>query len=164
MSRTDVAARAQAATVPAQAAILTAEAWLQPPPAAPGVLRVRPLPFEATASYAQRLAIAYQLTLHQLLDGAGITLHRHGTPPTAELHLNHNAARHLAALTRIPLPHLTRALPHLPLSDAAHTTGAAPTGSGSTPSSSPCAPAPCAPATAPTTPPTPPGSTGRRTD
>ncbi|MGW5532064.1 TniQ family protein [Streptomyces xanthochromogenes] len=125
MSRTDLAARTTAPPSPAQAAILTAEAWLQPPPAAPGVLRVRPLPFEATASYAQRLAIAYQLTLPQLLDGAGITLHRHGTPPTAELHLNHTAARHLAALTRIPLPHLTRALPHLPLSDIAHTTKAA---------------------------------------
>ncbi|MER7001394.1 TniQ family protein [Streptomyces sp. NPDC000410] len=89
------------------------------------MFRVRPLPAEATASYAQRLADVYQLTLPQLLDGAGITLHGHGTPPSAELHLNHNACRHLAALARIPLPHLTRALPRLAHSDDAHNTEAA---------------------------------------
>ncbi|MEV5787473.1 hypothetical protein AB0L42_41935 [Streptomyces sp. NPDC052287] len=80
---------------------------------------------EATASYAQRLADAYRLTLPQLLDSTGITLHRHGTLPAAELHLNHNAAQHLAILARTPLPHLTRALPHLALLGDAHGTGAA---------------------------------------
>ncbi|MFF7756035.1 hypothetical protein ACFZCP_44145 [Streptomyces sp. NPDC007971] len=39
----------------------------------------------------QRLADSYQLTLPQLLDGAGIILHRHGTPPTAELILTPGA-------------------------------------------------------------------------
>ncbi|MFJ4828294.1 TniQ family protein [Streptomyces bacillaris] len=89
------------------------------------MLRVRPLPFEATASYAQRLACIYQLTLPQLLDGIGITLHRHGTQPAAELILTPRAARHLAALARTPLSHLTRALPHLALPGDTHTTGAA---------------------------------------
>ncbi|MFC8726456.1 TniQ family protein [Streptomyces bacillaris] len=88
------------------------------------MLRVRPLPFEATASYGQRLANTYQLTLSQLLDGVGITLHGHGTLPAAELHLNHNAARRLAALARFPLPHLKRSLPHLALPDDAHGTEA----------------------------------------
>ncbi|MFJ9034600.1 TniQ family protein [Streptomyces sp. NPDC102274] len=124
MSRTDVTARGAAAAAPAQRGVLTAEASHRTPSAAPGVLRVRPLPSEATASYVQRLADAYQLTLPQLLDGAGITLHRHGTLPTTELTLTPRAARHLAALARTPLPHLTRALPHLaPLGDA-HGTGA----------------------------------------
>ncbi|MGY0055130.1 hypothetical protein ACWY4P_00835 [Streptomyces sp. LZ34] len=73
----------------------------------------------------QRLAGAHQLTLPQLLDGADITLHRHGTPPTAELILTPGAARHLAAPARIPLTRLTRTLPRLPLSNAAHGTDAA---------------------------------------
>ncbi|WP_308798036.1 hypothetical protein [Streptomyces sp. UH6] len=73
----------------------------------------------------QRLATAYRLTLPQLLHGAGITLHGHGTLPPAELHLNHNAARHLAVLARTPLPHLTRAPPHLPHNDTARSTEAA---------------------------------------
>ncbi|MFF1449659.1 hypothetical protein ACFVYF_16140 [Streptomyces sp. NPDC058274] len=60
----------------------------------------------------------------QLLDGAGITLHRHGTPPSAELILTPGAARRLAVLARTPLPQLTCALCHLPLSDAAHDTEA----------------------------------------
>lgn len=124
MSRSDVTALAAAAAVPTQRR-LVAGAWLRTPSAAPGASRVRPLPGEATASYVQRLAGAYQLTLPQLLDGADITLHRHGTPPTAELILTPGAARHLAALARIPLPHLTRALPRLPLSNAAHGTEAA---------------------------------------
>nr|WP_202543307.1 TniQ family protein [Streptomyces sp. SID8382] len=94
------------------------------PSAAPGVFRVRPLPGEATASYSQRLADTYQLTLSQLLDGAGTTLTGHGTPPTAELHLSPAACHRLAALARIPLPHLTRALPHLALLGAAHDTEA----------------------------------------
>ncbi|MGW9241323.1 TniQ family protein [[Kitasatospora] papulosa] len=125
MSRTDVTARTAVAAAPAQRAVLTTEVWLRIPSAAPGVLRVRPLPFEATASYGQRLADTYQLTLSQLLDGVGITLHGHGTLPAAELHLNHNAARRLAALARFPLPHLTRALPHLALPGDAHGTAAA---------------------------------------
>ncbi|WP_225080837.1 TniQ family protein [Streptomyces sp. CoT10] len=121
MSRTDVTAPARA-TAGAGAAqrIVVGGAWLRIPSAAPGVFRVRPLPGEATASYTQRLADAYQLTLPQLLDGANITLHRHGTLPAAELHLNHNAAHHLAVLTRTPLPHLTRALPRLVPNDDAH--------------------------------------------
>ncbi|PHQ52407.1 hypothetical protein BLA24_07605 [Streptomyces cinnamoneus] len=90
------------------------------PSAAPGVLRVRPLTGEATASYVHRLATAYRLTLPQLLDGAGITLSGHGTLPTAELHLSPAACHNLAALTRIPLPHLTRALPRLAPNDDAH--------------------------------------------
>lgn len=113
MSRTDV-------TTPAAPGAL-----LQIPSAAPGVFRVRPLAGEAPASYARRLAATYQLTLPQLLGGAGITLHGHGTLPAAELHLNHNAARHLAVLARTPLPHLTRALPRLAPNDDAHNTGAA---------------------------------------
>ncbi|MFJ7046834.1 TniQ family protein [Streptomyces sp. NPDC101112] len=125
MSRTDATTRARAATVPAQRGVLTAEAWLQAPSAAPGVFRVRPLPCEATASYVQRLANACQLTLPQLLDGAGITLTGHGTSPAAELILTPGAARRLAALARIPLPHLTCALPHLALPDDAHDTVAA---------------------------------------
>ncbi|MEU9298598.1 TniQ family protein [Streptomyces sp. NPDC048266] len=122
MTQTDVTARARAASVPAQPSVVTARAWLQAPPAASGVLRVRPLPSEATASYVQRLATAYRLALPQLLDGAGITLTGYGTPPTAELILTARAARHVAALARIPLPHLRHALPHLALLDDAHDT------------------------------------------
>lgn len=122
MTQTDVTARARAASVPAQPSVVTARAWLQTPPAASGVLRVRPLPSEATASYVQRLADAYQLALPQLLDGVGITLTGHGAPPTAELILTARAARHAAALARIPLPHLRHALPHLALLDDAHDT------------------------------------------
>ncbi|MGP3633496.1 TniQ family protein [Streptomyces sp. 24-1644] len=125
MSRTDVTARTAVTAAPAQRAVLTTEVWLRIPSAAPGVLRVRPLTGEATASYVQRLAPAYRLTLPQLLDGAGITLTGHGTLPTAELHLSPAACHHLAALTRIPLPHLTRALPRLALNDDAHHTSAA---------------------------------------
>ncbi|MFG2376934.1 TniQ family protein [Streptomyces sp. NPDC048504] len=125
MSPTDVAARAAAGAGTAQRSVVTTGAWHRIPFAAPGVFRVRPLPREATASYMQRLADTYQLTLPQLLDGAGITLHRHGTPPSAELILTAGAARRLAVLARTPLPRLTCALPHLPLSDAAHDTEAA---------------------------------------
>ncbi|MFE0379091.1 TniQ family protein [Streptomyces inhibens] len=124
MSRSDVTTRA-AAGAHAARRIVVAGAWLRIPSAAPGVLRVRPLPGEATASYTQRLADTYRLTLPQLLDSTGITLHRHGTLPAAELHLNHSAAQHLAVLARTPLPHLTRALPHLALLGDAHGTGAA---------------------------------------
>ncbi|MEV6027785.1 TniQ family protein [Streptomyces sp. NPDC052036] len=125
MSRTDVPARARAATVPAQPSVVTTGAWLRTPSAAPGVFRVRPLPGEATASYSQRLADPYQLTLPQLLDGAGITLTGHGTLPTAELHLSPAACHPLAALVRIPLPHLTRALPRLARNHDAHHIAAA---------------------------------------
>lgn len=125
MSPTDVADRAAVTAAPAQRAVLTAEARLWIPSAAPGVFRVRPLPGEATASYAQRLADTYQLTLTQLLDGAGITLHSHGTLPTAELHLSPAACHRIAALARIPLPHLTHALPRLAPNDDAHHTAAA---------------------------------------
>ncbi|OKH92407.1 hypothetical protein AB852_26055 [Streptomyces uncialis] len=90
------------------------------PSAAPGVFRVRPLPGETTASYAQRLADAYRLTLPQLLDSAGITLHGHGTLPATELHLSPAARRRLAALAGISFPHLTRALPRLAPNDDAH--------------------------------------------
>ncbi|MET9040088.1 hypothetical protein [Streptomyces mirabilis] len=51
--------------------------------------------------------------------------HGHGTLPAAELHLNHNAARHLAVLAHAPLPHLTPALPRLAPNDYAHNTEAA---------------------------------------
>ncbi|QTD95794.1 TniQ family protein [Streptomyces cyanogenus] len=125
MTRSDVTAWDTAAAVPAQRSVVTAGTWLQIPSAAPGVLRVRPLTGEATASYVQRLAAAYRLTLPQLLDGAGITLHGHGTLPAAELHLNHNAARHLTVLTRTPLPHLTHTLPRLAPNNDAHSTKAA---------------------------------------
>lgn len=125
MSRTHVTARAAAAAVPAQRSVVTTGTWLHIPSAAPGVLRVRPLPSEATASYVQRLAETYQLALPQILDGAGITLTGHGTLPTSELHLSPAACHHLAALTRIPLPHLARALPRLAPNDDAHHTAAA---------------------------------------
>ncbi|MFF3632127.1 TniQ family protein [Streptomyces sp. NPDC002164] len=125
MTRTDVTARDTAPAAPAQRGVPTTEAWLRTPSAAPGVLRVRPLANEATASYVQRLATAYRLTLPQLLDGAGITLTGHGTLPTAELHLSPAACHHLAAPTRIPLPHLARALLRLAPSDDAHHTAAA---------------------------------------
>ncbi|MEU9383263.1 TniQ family protein [Streptomyces sp. NPDC048279] len=126
MSPTDVAARAAAGAGTAQRSVVTTGAWHRIPFAAPGVIRVRPLPREATASYAQRLADTYQLTLPQLLDGSGITLTGHGTPPTAELHLSPAACHRLSALARIPLPHLTRALPLLaPNHDAHHTAAAA---------------------------------------
>jgi hypothetical protein len=68
----------------------------------------------------QRLAGAYQLTLPQLLDGADITLTGHGTLPTAELHLSPGACHQLAAMARIPLPHLTHALVRLAPNDDAH--------------------------------------------
>lgn len=125
MSRTDVTDRAVAEAGAPQCSAVTARAWLQVPAAAPGVFRVRPLPGEATASYAQRIAMSYQLTLPQLLDGAGIALHGHGTLPAAGLHLNHNAARHLAALARVPLPDLLRALPRPALNDTAPSAEAA---------------------------------------
>ncbi|MEU8686441.1 TniQ family protein [Streptomyces sp. NPDC048611] len=124
MSRADVTTRATAGADAARR-IVVAGAWLRTGSAAPGVLRVRPLAGEATASYIQRLVDVYQLTFPQLLHGVGIDLHGHGALPAAELHLNHAAAQHLAVLARTPLPHLTHALPHLALLGDAHGTGAA---------------------------------------
>ncbi|MGW3209259.1 hypothetical protein [Streptomyces sp. NPDC001135] len=121
VSRTGVAARTAVAIAPAQRGVLTTEAWLRTPSAAPGMLHT-PLTGEATDSYAQRLANTYQLTLAQLLDGAGITLHGHDTLPADELHLNRNGPGHLTVLARTPLPHLTRALPRLAANDDAHST------------------------------------------
>ncbi|WP_294003030.1 TniQ family protein [Streptomyces sp.] len=83
-------------------------------PSAPGALRVRPLPGEATASYLTRLAAAYRLTPAQLLDGLCITVT--GTEhalPAAEIRLSAEAARRLSGFARIPITHVTRALPHL---------------------------------------------------
>ncbi|NUS10547.1 MAG: hypothetical protein HOY69_03915 [Streptomyces sp.] len=79
---------------------------------------MRPLPGEATASYTNRLAATYLLSLPHLLDGLGIHLgpgpgSANGAAPTAELHLDPAAAARLAAHARIPHPHLLRALPHL---------------------------------------------------
>jgi len=102
-----------------------------PPPTAPspspGVLRVRPLPAEATVSYLARLAHAYRLTLPHLLDGLDIHLTPgpEKTAPAAELHLNPPAQHCLSAFTRIPLPHLAPALPRLTPPGPPHTTHAA---------------------------------------
>ncbi|KPI22263.1 hypothetical protein OV320_1674 [Actinobacteria bacterium OV320] len=95
-------------------------------PSVPGPLRVRPLPREATASYLTRLAATYRLTPAQLLDGHGITVTgTEHTPPAAEIRLNAEAARRLSGFTRIPLTHLTRALPHLrPPAPSSANTGA----------------------------------------
>lgn len=107
------------AIIPTQTApVRNPASWARPAPPGPGVLRVRPLPGEATASYTNRLAAAYQLTLPHLLDGLGIHLRlgpgsANGAAPTAELHLDPAAAACLAAHARTPHPHLLRALPHL---------------------------------------------------
>ncbi|MEU9671517.1 TniQ family protein [Streptomyces bobili] len=80
----------------------------------PGPLRVRPLPGEATASYLTRLATTYRLTPTQLLDGLTTTVTgTENAPPATEIRLSAEAARRLSGFTRIPIPHLTRALPHL---------------------------------------------------
>ncbi|MFE0385944.1 TniQ family protein [Streptomyces bungoensis] len=84
-------------------------------PSPPGALRVRPLPRETAASYLTRLAAAYHLSTAHLLDGLYITAT--GTPAAphaTELHLSCEAARRLAAFTRIPLAHLNRALTRRP--------------------------------------------------
>ncbi|WP_406011696.1 TniQ family protein [Streptomyces sp. NBC_00984] len=114
MSQTVLTASWAAAPDAAGSGVPAGGAWAaRIPPLAPGVFRVRPLLFEATASYLQRLAGAYRLTLPQLLDGSGITVHGHGTSPAAGLCLTPGAAHRIAVLGRIPLAHLTRALPHL---------------------------------------------------
>lgn len=83
----------------------------------PGALRVRPIPHEATTSYLGRLAATYRVSAAQLLDGLGIHLTTGAgadtAAPAAELHLTPQARQHLTAFTRIPLPHLARALPRL---------------------------------------------------
>lgn len=84
-------------------------------PSAPGALRVRPLPGEATASYLTRLATTYRLTPAQFLDGHGITLTGTEHPlPAAEIRLSTEAIRRLSVFARVPMPHLARALPGLP--------------------------------------------------
>ncbi|MEU6846306.1 TniQ family protein [Streptomyces sp. NPDC046716] len=106
-------------TAPPASPVLAAVA--PPPPRArpqwpcpPGVLCVRPLPGETTASYLARLAAAYHLTTAQLLDGHHITVTgSQQQPPTAELHLNHEAVRRLSCFTQIPQAHLAYALPGL---------------------------------------------------
>ncbi|MGW4380919.1 TniQ family protein [Kitasatospora sp. NPDC004531] len=76
---------------------------------------VRPLPAESTASWLARLAEAHHLPPPYLLDGLNITTTgRPGhTPGGSEIHLDHTAQHHLAAFTRVPHHHLTRALPRL---------------------------------------------------
>ncbi|WP_425268931.1 TniQ family protein [Kitasatospora cheerisanensis] len=70
---------------------------------------------ESTASWLQRLADAHHLTPAHLLDGLAITASGRPsrTPAGSELHLDHTAQHRLAAFTRLPHHHLTRALPHL---------------------------------------------------
>ncbi|MFJ5123398.1 TniQ family protein [Kitasatospora sp. NPDC088548] len=76
---------------------------------------VRPLPAESTASWLTRLAQAHHLPTPYLLDGLNITTAgRPGrSPGGSEIHLDHTAQHHLAAFTRVPHHHLTRALPRL---------------------------------------------------
>ncbi|MFH8387943.1 TniQ family protein [Kitasatospora sp. NPDC018058] len=85
------------------------------PPVTPGCQRIRPLPHETTASYLTRLAHAYRQNLPQLLDALAIAVDAQGkrlaTVPGAELHPNRAAQVRIAALARIPHPHLARALP-----------------------------------------------------
>ncbi|QEU96969.1 hypothetical protein CP970_44015 [Streptomyces kanamyceticus] len=114
VNQTALAAPWRAAPDTARGSTPVAGAWAHILPPAAGVFRVRPLPYEATASYLKRLAGIYRLTLSQLLDGCGITLNGHGTPPTAELALSPAAAHHITILGRIPMAHLTHALPWLP--------------------------------------------------
>jgi len=81
----------------------------------PGILRVRPLPLEATASYLGRVAGIYHLTLPQFLGGLGITLA--GAYPgtsvrSSDIYLNTAAQHRIAAFAAMPLRHLARALPH----------------------------------------------------
>ncbi len=99
-------------------------AWAQIPPPAPGAFRVRPLPYEANASYLQRLASVYRLTLPQLLDGTGITLNGHGTTPAATLVLSSTAASRVAEVARLRPDALARALPGL-TQDSAKASGPA---------------------------------------
>ncbi|MFE3676076.1 TniQ family protein [Streptomyces griseus] len=92
-------------------------------PSPPGALRVRPLPRETAASYLTRLAAAYHLSPAHLLDGLHITAT--GTPAAphaTELHYSCEAARRLAAFTRIPPAHLDRALTRRPPPAAIATT------------------------------------------
>ncbi|MEU5189900.1 TniQ family protein [Streptomyces klenkii] len=113
MNRPLLAAGLAAAPSSEQGGMPSTGAWAQIPPPAAGVFRVRPLPYEATASYLQRLAAAYRLTLPQLCEGAGIALNGQGTTPAAGLALSPAATGRIAVLSRIPMAHLTCALPHL---------------------------------------------------
>lgn len=88
MNQTLLAARLPAASGTERSDAPAAGAWAQLPPPHPGVFRIRPLPFEATASYLERLAHVYQLTLSQLCDGLGISLSGHGASPAAGLVLS----------------------------------------------------------------------------
>ncbi|WP_030382670.1 TniQ family protein, partial [Streptomyces sp. NRRL B-12105] len=84
-------------------------------PSPPGALRVRPLPRETAASYLTRLAAAYHLSPAHLLEGLHITAT--GTPAAphaTELHYSCEAARRLAAFTRIPPARLDRTLSRRP--------------------------------------------------
>ncbi|MFF0390526.1 TniQ family protein [Kitasatospora sp. NPDC004615] len=85
------------------------------PTPAPTTQDIRPLPAESTASWLTRLAQAHHLPPPYLLDGLNITTTgRPGhTPGGSEIHLDHTAQHHLAAFTRVPHHHLTRALPRL---------------------------------------------------
>lgn len=97
------------------------------PESHPGVFRIRPLHLEATASHIERLPQAYRLPLSQLRDGLGISLSGHGALPAAGLVLSPTAASRLADLGRIPMAHLTDALPHL-VQDGTPLTGSATAG------------------------------------
>lgn len=84
-------------------------------PSPPGALRVRPLPRETAASYLTRLAAAYHLSPAHLLDGLHITAtNAPAAPHATELHYSCEAARRLAAFTRIPPAHLDRTLSRRP--------------------------------------------------
>ncbi|MFC8350835.1 hypothetical protein [Streptomyces sp. NPDC057280] len=86
---------------------------VQPPLPTQGVVRVRPMPFEAPVSYIQRLADIYRLGPAQLLDGLGIDHSgTAGTAPATELHLNAPALQHVAAWAGIGPAHLDHALGH----------------------------------------------------
>ncbi|MGW0694955.1 TniQ family protein [Streptomyces sp. NPDC002738] len=77
-------------------------------PPAVGALRVRPLPYESTASYLNRLASSYQLGARQLLEGIGITVRGQPDrmPGAGEIALSPAGLQHLAAFTGIPHQHL----------------------------------------------------------
>ncbi|MGK5732593.1 hypothetical protein [Streptomyces sp. URMC 124] len=113
MSQTPLAAPAAAAPDTERSHAPVVGAWARTPPPAAGVLRIRPLPYEATASYLEHLAHAYRLALPQLLDSTGITVHAHGTTPTAELALSSIAARRVAAVARVQPADLALALHRL---------------------------------------------------
>jgi len=78
----------------------------------PGVFRVRPLALETCASWLNRLAATYTLTLPKLLAGLRIpTTGSRPNPATCEIHLTAPAWQRLAHFARIPPAHLDKALP-----------------------------------------------------